>query len=235
MASGRLASVKVCEVCGEQFRPFPASVGRFCSFKCRRREVRQDPLPSSIERARWIPLGNNRFSLVDEADYDRVNAFVWSDDGRGGIRTFYEKIDGKRIARRVRLHHFITGAPSSVIIDHKDGDETNNRRDNLRPVNDVQSAQNRGKRVRRKGQAPKSRFKGVWEHTLRSGKVKYTAVITAQRNRTYLGIFDTEEEAAEAHDEAARRLHGEYACVNFPREGERGAVRAVPSSPTASS
>lgn len=228
MASGRLSVIKTCEVCGEAFRPFPSSAGRFCSFKCRRREVRQDPEPPQVDGARWIPLGNCRFSLVDDIDYERVNDFVWSDDGRCGARVFYEKIDGKRVSKRVRLHHFITGAPSSVIVDHKDGNETNNRRENLRPVNFSQSTQNRGKRVRRKGDVPKSRFKGVWEHPLAGGKIRYTAVITAAGKRTYLGMFDTETEAAEAHDEAARRLHGEYACVNFPREGERGAVRAVP-------
>ena len=223
-AKGRLAVKKICEVCGSEFRPFPSSAGRFCTFTCRRRAVRQDPLPPDVPGARWIPLGNNRFSLVDEEDYERVNAVVWSDDRRGGAHVFHTRVEGRRVRRRVRLHHFVLDVPGTTIVDHKDGNETNNRRRNLRSANDSQSSQNRGKRVRRKGQAPKSKFKGVWECP-QKGRVRFVAVITAEGKRTYLGIFDTEREAAEAHDEAARRLHGEYACVNFPGPSERGAVR----------
>lgn len=32
----------------------------------------------------------------------------------------------------------------------------------------------------------------------------------------FLGYFGREEDAATAYDEAALRLRGEYACLNFP-------------------
>lgn len=35
----------------------------------------------------------------------------------------------------------------------------------------------------------------------------------------YLGLHETEFEAAEVYDEAAARLHGEFARLNFPNGG----------------
>lgn len=219
----RLARVNVCETCGDKFHPLPAAAGRFCTWKCRQRFVRKDHAePAPVRGARWIPLGRGRFSLVDAEDFERVSELTWSDDGRGGAHVFYRRVDGNKVTTRVRMHHFILGLPGTIKIDHRDGDQTNNRKKNLRIATDAQNTQNRHK-VHRWG-PPKSKYKCVWLHQ-QKGRVKWTAVITANGKRIYLGMFDTEEEAALAHDKAARELHGEFACLNFPRKGERSALR----------
>lgn len=222
LTKGRRSTNRVvCATCGKSFHPLPTSAGKYCSTVCRSGFVRMGPEPPPVDGARWIALGNGRFSLVDVEDYVRASAHCWSDDGRAGSKTFYAK-DGTK--ERVRLHHFILGLPGSFIIDHKDGNETNNRRGNLRVATAMQNTQNRAKRAWKSGVTPKSKFKGVWAW---EGGRKWTAVITAAKKRRYLGIFETQEEAARAHDDAARRLHGEFACVNFPLPGERGAVRCL--------
>lgn len=55
-----------------------------------------------------------------------------------------------------------------------------------------------------------SRFKGVSAKGKRWG-----ACIKHNRRGIYIGVFDTEEEAASAYDVKARELFGEFACCNF--------------------
>ena len=69
-----------------------------------------------------------------------------------------------------------------------------------------------------------SRYKGVcWD----AARGKWVAQIRANGPKLNLGGFANEGDAARAYDEAARRLHGEFARVNFPREGEAAALKVV--------
>ncbi|MHA0335824.1 HNH endonuclease [Sphingomonas aquatilis] len=105
------------------------------------------------------------------------------------------------LAHRV-IWAIVTGAWPDHDIDHDDTDKTNNRWGNLRPATDAQNMQN--KRARR--DSPTG-LKGV--QVLPSGR--FTASITSNGRRTYLGSFDRPEEAKSAYNEAALSLHGEYA------------------------
>ena len=109
------------------------------------------------------------------------------------------------------MHHFITGISPEVIIDHKDGDGLNNRKQNMRRADSTKNAWNRWRKLNKRH----SQYKGV--HANARGL--WFAVIQASGVRHYLGSFHSEIEAAKAYDSGALRLHGEFARVNFPDGG----------------
>ena len=68
---------------------------------------------------------------------------------------------------------------------------------------------------RRSARHATSRFLGVaWDRR----RQKWVAYIKKHGRQKNLGLFDVEENAARAHDTAARRLHGPYAHLNFPND-----------------
>jgi hypothetical protein len=94
-------------------------------------------------------------------------------------------------------------------IDHIDHDRANNKITNLREVTEMQNHQNAAKRSDNtsgyKGVSRVNRKIKTWQASIKSGG-----------KQKFLGTFLTAEEAACAYDSAARELHGEHACLNFP-------------------
>lgn len=110
--------------------------------------------------------------------------------------------------RRVNsVHRLVTGAPKGVMVDHINGNKSDNRLCNLRFANASTNVVNRGKR---KGSA--TNYKGVHRNT-------GCATFTARCGSEYLGSFKTQEEAARAYDKRAAEKYGDFAVFNFPKEG----------------
>ncbi|MBI1620092.1 HNH endonuclease [Aquamicrobium sp. cd-1] len=99
----------------------------------------------------------------------------------------------------------INGAWPDHIVDHENCDPSDNRWVNLRAASISENNTNRSVLA---GEVP---FKGVYR-IRKSGR--YGAQIKKNRQHTWLGLFDTPEEAARAYDRAAIQLHGEYAKTN---------------------
>lgn len=91
-------------------------------------------------------------------------------------------------------------------VDHRDEDKSNNRSDNLREATHAQNQQNRSL-----GITNTSGFKGV---TWNKRKSKWQAQIRIDGKQTGLGYFHDKLEAARAYNQAATKVHGEFASLN---------------------
>lgn len=185
---------------------------------------RSDPVPLAIHGARWIPLGRGRFVLVDAADYDwLVSEGPWfANKPRRGFfyaaKMPYLGIENGRpkVGKLVTLHALIAGRYCA----HKNGNTLDCRRSNLRKATMGQNNANRVKHSN-KIRNLSSNYKGVCRP---KDYKKWVTMITLNDRTVRIGTFATELEAAKAYDVAARKNFGRFACVNFPRKGERGAL-----------
>jgi hypothetical protein len=150
---------------------------------------------------REIPLTHGEVALVDDEDFEWLSKFSWRvvDDPRNN--TLYAA------ASPITMHRIILGSDGAEasLVDHENGNGLDNRRENLRMAT---ASQNQGNR--RLNRNSTSGYKGV---SRRNGR--WTARIKMKGRSTYLGTWDTPEEAAEAYDSKAREYFGEFAHVNF--------------------
>lgn len=160
-----------------------------------------------------IPLTRGKLALVDEADVELVMSKKWYAQYTQGL--WYAARDERKmpLGKVLYMHNFITGFTRT---DHKDGYGLNNTRENLR---DATQSQNVGNSKKVSGCT--SKYKGVsWYPRTGSWRV----YIEKEGKRTYLGLHKDEICAALTYDEAARKVHGEFAVLNFPDVGERSAI-----------
>jgi len=161
---------------------------------------------------RKIPLTEGKFTIVDPADFYRLNSFYWLTCGKN------DNLYAARLIRTptgrlntILMHKEILDAPPGLLVDHRNTDPLDNRRANLRLATHSQNSCN----SRRDKSNTYSRFRGV---SFSKRKQKWFAAIRANGRKLWLGYFDDEFDAARAYDMAARKYHGQFATLNFPIE-----------------
>jgi len=171
----------------------------------RARELLPPELAEALaEGAKLIPLTRGKFAIVDAADYEWLNQYKWHVQKHKNTSYARTQKNGKSI----RMHRLITGAPSHLLVDHRDSNGLNNRRTNLRLCTHQENVYNRRPRP-----GSTSRYKGVYR---KKTSKKYVANIRNNGKILFLGYFDDEIEAAIAYDIKAMELFGEFAYLNFP-------------------
>lgn len=183
-----------------------------------------DPHPdrAGVWRVPLRTLSGYIEALIDEADLHIVQGKKWNfvKHTGGGLRGGDVIMVGQRDAHKTLLKRLILGleneGPNTRII-YANGNPLDCRRANLIIRGRDQSTQRGYKILQRSGRPTSSRFKGVcWNE--REGK--WQSQIRVDDKPKKLGMFDDQEDAAYAYDEAARELWGADARVNFPEPGE---------------
>ena len=135
-----------------------------------------------------LPRVNKRFAGKPAGGADGQYGYI-------SVRLCYRLYQAHRL-----IWLYMTGDWPVAIIDHADGNPTNNAWVNLRQA--TRAENNRNRVTTRKG-----KLKGT--HFNRATGKWYVQIMLEKQNYVF-GQFDTEEEAHAAYAEAARRLHGQF-------------------------
>ena len=152
-----------------------------------------------------VKLTRNKFTLIDDNDYEKVIQYKWLCNNYGyATRQYWDRISKKY--KGIFLSNFILGALENQSVDHINGNRLDNRKNNLRICSFLENRRN--KSIYKNN---KSGFKGVDK----SSKNRWRATIRINGEKIHLGSFIDKKEAALAYDLAAQKHFGEFARLNF--------------------
>lgn len=155
-----------------------------------------------------ILLTQGKVALVDDEDYEYLNQWKWH--AYKCRNTYYAGRNSSRKnppKRIIQMHRIILGlTDGNILIDHQDHNGLNNQRNNLRKATKAQNQQNS-----LSFRKSTSIYKGVVKH---KNHGKWQAQIAKEGKHFYLGVFNTQKDAAIAYNTAAKELHGEFAALN---------------------
>lgn len=153
---------------------------------------------------REIGMKCGKFAIVDDSDYEAVAALRWG--FTDGYAVHYVKKNGK--VRPMLMHRFLLNPPAGMQVDHINGNRLDNRRENLRLATTKQNCMNKAKRS-----DSRNRYRGCVYHPTYKSR-PWQAKMRIEGKSTSLGYYATEEEAALAFNNAAKKHHGEFAKLN---------------------
>lgn len=122
-------------------------------------------------------------TLVSPEDFEKTSAYKWTKDANGVIK-------GTKSGTTFRLSRLIMDNPKGKIVDHINGDKSDNRRENLRITDSKGNSQNK---LKQPGKT--SKYIGV---SLKNKK--YSAYITVNDKVIQIRSFVNEIDAGEARD-----------------------------------
>lgn len=160
-----------------------------------------------------IKLTRGYFAKIDDEDYDYISQFSWQAIPKGNDRVYARR--SKRVGPRSEgrqdhfyMHREIINAKKGEYVDHINHVTLDNTKGNLRKCTNAENSKNnRGQ----PSQRIHSKYKGVKKNL---NSTTFSARITVDGVCLYLGSYKTQEEAAEAYNNAALEHHKEFAFLN---------------------
>lgn len=158
-----------------------------------------------------IASNNSGRAIVDKDVTHVLEKYKWhvKKDGYMYRNASTEELK-KGMPRSIAMHRQLMGFPKGKTVDHINHNKLDNRLCNLRVATYTNNQANR-----RKLKRTSSKYKGVRYHQ-RDGV--WHAYITVEGRQKHLGTFKSEKGAAQAYNNAAKDLFGEYALLNIIEE-----------------
>lgn len=154
--------------------------------------------------------------LLDEFDYQLAVKYSWrinSENSPYAVRQ--TSVNGKRT--KIYLHRWIMGYPAGQVVNHKNGDTFDCRRNNLAVARWIANSTTLRVKKGSVGYIGVSFVSGLTApHPVRKSYRARIGVDKAPPKQ--IGVFHTAEDAARAYDQYAVNLYGHRACTNFPLE-----------------
>ncbi len=161
------------------------------------------------QNTKQIPLTQGKFAIVDSEDFKRLNQWKWYFNAGYALRG-QRNFGCKGNCVKIYMHRLIAETPEGMQTDHINGDRLDNRKCNLRAATISQNIMNQKPQI-----GCSSKFKGVfWNNRIN----KWQCQIKSNKKYKYIGVFDSEDNAAKAYNNAAMELHGEFARLNIVEE-----------------
>lgn len=143
-----------------------------------------------------------KIAFVDDEDIDLVSQYKWYSNP--GPVYCYSPETGKKVSMASMVMKHL-----DTVYDHKDRNQLNNCKDNLRPASYSNNLMNTEKR--KADWKTTSKYKGV---DFVVSRKKWRARIQICYRQKHIGLFETEVEAALAYNNKAIELFKEFACLN---------------------
>ena len=154
-----------------------------------------------------IPLTKGKFAIVDDEDYEELCKFKWHIcNGYAAYDPYYSGKHAAITKKTFFMHRIIANAPEGMVVDHINGNELDNRRENLRVCTHAQNRRNHAKNNANN----KSGYNGVFK----AKDDRFYAYITFNYKRFHIGSYRTAKDAAIAYNKKAKELFGEFARLN---------------------
>lgn len=153
----------------------------------------------AFSNTKGIQLTQGKVALVDADDLEYLNQWY-------AVHNYWS---GSNYCA-IRMHRIVMNLnDKSKLVDHIDHNGLNNTKDNLRIATRFQNSSNR-----RSVKNSTSQYLGV-----SSAFNKWKSEIYKNKKKFYLGLFESEEDAALAYNNAAKIIHGEFANLNIISSG----------------
>lgn len=158
-----------------------------------------------------ILVSKDKYAIVDRDDYAWASTKRWFKLKTSNKRLYASRnewisgVPRRKANHTIIMHREIMGTPDGMETDHINGNGLDNRKSNLRICTKSRNMHNQQKT------RGSSRYKGVYWN---KHAHKWHSSVTLGKQRFYLGIYNSEEDAALAYNNKAKEIFGEFARLN---------------------